>query len=244
MLSPQLLLVLAYLLMEHFSVVLGLQRLATWTLALLVVLLLMARLRARRPWAWALLLAACVALSLPGARHWAPLALMLPPTVINGALAALFGHTLAGGRMPLVERMVRLLHAPEPMEDTEVLAYARRVTWAWTLLLAGNAFTSLLLALLAVPGGLLAAAGIASPWPVPMQWWSLFSNLGCYGLVLVLFVVEYAVRSRRFPWQPYRSLFDFLRRAAAIGPQLAAGLAAERLARAARIRGTPPGAMP
>jgi uncharacterized membrane protein len=244
MLSPQLLLVLAYLLMEHFSVVLGLQRLAAWTLALLVVLLLMAPLRERRPWAWTLLLAACVALALPGARHWAPLALMLPPTVINGVLAAMFGHTLAGGRMPLVERMVRLLHAPEPMEDAEVLAYARRVTWAWTLLLAGNATTSLLLALLAVPNGLLAAAGIASPLPVPMQWWSWFANLGCYGLVLLLFVVEYTVRSRRFPWQPYRNLFDFLRRAAAIGPQLAAGLAAERVARAARIRGTPPEAMP
>jgi hypothetical protein len=52
------------------------------------------------------------------------------------------------------------------------------------------------------------------------------------------------VRSRRFPWQPYRNLFDFLGRVAAIGPQLAAGLAAERLARAARIGGAPPQAMP
>jgi uncharacterized membrane protein len=241
-LRPQLLLVIAYILMEHFSVVLGLPRLAVAALALLAVLLLIAPLRARRAWAWALLLATCVALALPGARRWAPLALMLPPTVINGVLAVLFGHTLAGGRMPLVERMVRLLHAPEPIEDAAVFAYARRVTWAWTLLLAGNALASLLLALLAVPNGLLAAAGVASPLPVPVQWWSWFSNFGCYGLVLLLFVVEYEVRSRRFPWQPYRNLFDFLRRAAAIGPQLAAGLAAERDARAAAA--ARPGALP
>ena len=231
MLKPQLLLVLLYLALEHCSVVLGLQRLAVFTLALLALLLLMAPLRARRPWAWALLLLACGALALPGARRWAPLALMLPPTVINGVLAGLFGHTLFGGRMPLVERMVRLLHAPEPVDDVQVLAYARRVTWCWTLLLGFNAACSLLLALLAVPNGLLAAAGVASPLPVPIQWWSWFSNVGCYALVLLLFVVEYAVRSRRFPWQPYSSLFEFLRRAALIGPRLAAGLADERAAR-------------
>jgi uncharacterized membrane protein len=236
MLTPQTLLLAVYLLAEHFSVVLGLPRLAVVTLALLAAMVLMAPLRAGRAWAWALLLALCGALSLPGASRWAPIALMLPPTVVNAALAWLFAHTLLGGRMPLVERMVRLLHEPEPVDDPEVLAYARSVTRAWAALLAGNALLSLLLALMAVPVGLLSAAGIDPPWPVPVRWWSAFANLGCYALVALMFVIEYAVRRRRFPWQPYRNLFDFLGRAARIGPRLAAQLAGERAARRGTAR--------
>lgn len=236
MLTLETVLLATYLLAEHCSVVLGMPRLAAATVGLLAVMVLLAPLRARRPWAWAAVLLLAGALAMPAARRWAPIALLLPPSVVNAALAWLFGHTLTGGRMPLVERMVRLLHEPEAVDDPAVLAYARRVTWTWTLLLAFNALASLVLALLAVPGGLLDANGVAPPVAVPVRWWSAFANLGCYALVACLFVVEYAIRRRLFPWQPYRNLFDFLVRAARIGPRLASQLAAERAARSGAAR--------
>jgi hypothetical protein len=52
----------------------------------------------------------------------------------------------------------------------------------------------------------------------------LFSDIGSNVLVGLMFVAEYTWRRQLFPWQPYRNFFDFLRRAAAIGPALFADL--------------------
>jgi hypothetical protein len=57
---------------------------------------------------------------------------------------------------------------------------------------------------------------------VPLGWWSLFANLIGYLLVAAFFLIEYAYRGRRFPQQPYRNLFDFLRRMLAALPELVA----------------------
>jgi uncharacterized membrane protein len=239
MISPHLLLVLGYLVLDHLSVAFASPRLALLALGTLVAMVLLAPLRAGRAWAWLLLTACLAGLLTPPVRHWAPFVLMLPPTVINLALAALFGHTLFGGREPLVARMVRLLHANDAVQDEAVWGYARSVTGWWTALFLFNAALALLLALVATPVGLLRMAGIEPPIALPAVWWSYFSNFGCYLLVGVLFIVEFMVRQRRFPWQPYSSLFDFLRRAAAIGPALSAEMAAERAA-AARAREAKP----
>jgi uncharacterized membrane protein len=230
MINPQLLLVVGYLLLDHFSVVLASPRLALLALGLLVGLLLVRALRARRAWAW-LLWAACLLLLLtPPAQRWAPLVLMLPATLINAGLAWLFGHTLLRGREPLVARMVRLLHASDAIQDPAVWGYARKVTAWWTALFCFNAAGTLGLALLATPGGLLLQLGFVPAWPLPAAWWSYFANAGCYLLVGLLFLGEFQLRKRLFPWQPYGNLFEFLRRALAIGPALAAEMAAERQA--------------
>jgi uncharacterized membrane protein len=120
------------------------------------------------------------------------------------------------------------------VQDEAVWGYARRVTGWWTALFLFNAAATFALALVAKPLGLLRMAGIEPPFALPAVWWSWFSNFGCYLLVGVLFVVEFMVRQRRFPWQPYANLFDFLRRAAAIGPALSAEMAAEARARNAK----------
>jgi uncharacterized membrane protein len=230
MISPQLLLVVAYLLLDHLSVLYVSSRLALLALGLLIALLLAKPLRAGRTWAWLLWGAALLLLLTPPVQRWAPLALMLPPTVINLYLAWLFGHTLRAGREPLVARMVRLLHADEAVRDPAVWEYARTVTSWWTSLFLFNGLVALALALMATPGGMLLRLGFVPLWPLPASWWSYFSNAGCYLLVALLFGVEFLVRQRRFPWQPYSGLFDFLRRAAAIGPALVAEMAAERAA--------------
>jgi len=146
--------------------------------------------------------------------------LYAPPVLIPGFLAWVFGHTLARGRTPLIEQLVRLLHLPGDEVEPAVWPYARRLTLAWTLLLAGIATVNLVLGALVVPEGLLMAAGIAPMVSVTQAQWSLFANLLGYALIAGFFVIEYAYRRRRFPQQPYRNFFDFMRRTIAASPRL------------------------
>ena len=50
---------------------------------------------------------------------------------------------------------------------------------------------------------------------MPLSAWSLFANLLSYLFIAALFAIEFVVRARRFPQQPYRGLIDFTRRLAA-----------------------------
>ena len=148
----------------------------------------------------------------------AELALFLPPTLINCYMAWLFGHTLSAGRVPLIELIVRRMHDPEATLDPAISRYAARLTAAWTALFIVQATANTALALIASPRGLLLAAGITPPVTVPLEVWSLFANVLNYLVVAAFFLAEYVYRRRRFPQQPYRDLFDFLRRAGAAGP--------------------------
>lgn len=159
------------------------------------------------------------------AAPWARLVLFVPPVAINVGLAWLFGHTLFPGKTPLVERIIRQMHRADEVLDPSVWTYARQVTTVWTGLFCMNTLLCLGLAMVAAPGGILSLIGMVPPFTIPAAYWSLFSDLGCYLLTGVLFLAEYSYRKRRFPWQPYRNFFDFLRRAIAIGPAVMADLA-------------------
>lgn len=148
------------------------------------------------------------------------LTLYAPPVLVPAFLAWVFGHTLAKEQTPLISQLVRLLHPPEEPLDEAVWPYARRLTLAWSALLAAIAIANLMLAALATPDGLLMAAGVTPPFTVPQQAWSLFANVLGYLLVAAFFMVEYAYRRRRFPQQPYRNFFDFLGRTIAASPRL------------------------
>ena len=99
----------------------------------------------------------------------------------------------------------------------DLVRYTRGLTAIWAIVLAALAITDLLLALCAVPGGVLDSLGAAPPVTISREAWSWFANGLNYGLVGGLFVGEYFVRTRRFPGR-YASFFDFLRRMAGIGP--------------------------
>ncbi len=157
------------------------------------------------------------------------LVLFLPPILINAYLAWLFGHTLAPNNMPLIERLVRLLHDPTENLDSSIVRYAARLTAVWTGLFVTLAAANLLLATLTVPGGFLAIAGLATPISVSREVWSLFANVLNYLIVAAFFCAEYAYRRRRFPQQPYRNFVDFMRRAGAAAPALLSSLAAKSL---------------
>lgn len=214
---------IAYPLIAHAAVVSHSEWLTLASLAVLAALAILPRLRRGSLLAWGALPVIVGALILLARADLAWLPLYAPPVFINLFMAWVFGHTLAGGRVPLIERIVRLLHAPD--EDLgDIPRYARRLTLAWTVLFIALALLNLVLALCAVPGGILLLLGIDPPVAVPLATWSLFANLLNYLIVGAFFLGEYAYRQHRFPQQPYRNLFDFIRRAAAVGPRVVGSL--------------------
>jgi uncharacterized membrane protein len=207
----------SYPVAAHVAALLARPGLIAASIGLLVVLVLLPGLRNRRPLAWIALALATVGLFSAARSPSVLLLLFLPPILINGLVAWVFGHTLRGGEVPLIERLARALHGPEDPLTEEMSAYARRVTVVWTLLLSVLTVVNLALAALAKPGGLLLTAGFEPMVAVPLSLWSLFANVLNYVFVGALFLAEYAVRLRRFPRQPHASFVEFLRRVAAQG---------------------------
>jgi uncharacterized membrane protein len=207
----------SYPLLAHVAALTGRPALIAASLGLLVVLVLLPALRNGRALAWILLAAAACGLSLAVASGQALPLLMLPPVLLNGFMAWLFGRTLRDGRMPLIERAARAMRGPGAVLADEVVAYARGVTQAWTALFVVLAIVNLALAALARPGGLLLAAGIDPGVSVPLGAWSLFANVLSYVFIGALFAIEFVVRGRRFPHQPYRGAVEFMRRLTAQG---------------------------
>jgi uncharacterized membrane protein len=147
----------------------------------------------------------------------ARVALLFPPMLITGAIGSQFARSLRAGHTPLIERVVVALN-PSALSIDGVKSYTRGVTLLWACVLLGLCGLNLLLALFAVPDGLLHAAGLPVPIAVPFSLWSLFANALNYAIILALFVGEYAYRHTRFPQQPYRNFADFLARVARLGP--------------------------
>lgn len=217
------LLAIAYPVCAHLAALLGRPALRTVAVAALAALVLLPLLRARPlVGAVATLVFALAGLAL-AQRGQLDLLLFAPPVLIPAFGAWLFGHTLGAGRTPLIEQLVALIHGDGPI-DPGVPAYARRLTLAWAAVMAALAATNLVLALLAVPGGVLLALGATPPVAVPLAWWSWLANVGGYLLLALLFAAEYAYRRRRFPDQPYRNFADFAARVRVAGPRLAKSL--------------------
>jgi uncharacterized membrane protein len=109
--------------------------------------------------------------------------LFIPPILVNGTLAWLFGRTLVRGRVPLIARFAVMEHGTL---SAELAAY--------TLLFVAAALLSLALA---VSGD--------------RDAWSLFTNLVNYLLVAALFVGELVYRRLRFRSYRHHSPLQLLR---------------------------------
>jgi uncharacterized membrane protein len=210
----------AYPVLAHFAIARSSAGLTIAALTLLAAVALMPGLARGAVGAW-------LAVPVVGAAAWwlssveqPILALYLPPIVAPAFLAIVFGNTLRQGRTPLIAQLIRLLHAPGDEPESAVWAYARRLTATWTALFVALATFNLLLAACVEPDGLLRASGIEPRLAVSHEVWSLFTNLLEYLLVAAFFAIEYAYRRQRFPRQPYRNMFDFLRRMLAALPRL------------------------
>ncbi|PPT87764.1 ketosynthase [Xanthomonas theicola] len=213
------LLALAYSPLAHWANAAHRPDLAVLAAAALVLMVLVEPMARRRPWAWALALLALAALVPLWRSPHALLLLAVPPVLFSAWVAWFFGRSLQRGRTPLISRIVEALYRQAQMPITPAqLRYTRRLTLAWTLLLVAMTLLNLLLALCAVPSGVLAQLGQSSPLPIGDARASLIANLLGYGVIGGFFVGEYLMRGRWFPQRPYRNLPDFLHRLARLGP--------------------------
>ena len=214
-------LLVAYPLLVLAGVVSGVHAVRIAGLASLGVAILLPGLVAGRPAAWSaavLTIAGCAWLAL---RESSMLPLLLAPVLIPAGVAWVFGRTLRADRVPLIVQLVRHLHAGHGPVDEDRIRYARRLTVAWTVLLAGLAVFNAMLGLLMTPGGLLESFfGHRPPLAVSDRTWAIATGLLGYVAVAVFFVAEYAYRQRRFPEQPYRDFREFLRRSVAAAPAI------------------------
>jgi uncharacterized membrane protein len=214
----RLVLALAYPLLAHLAGARHDAALAALALADISVIVLLQPLLQWRLRAWLLLLLTAAALVVLAHSRYALLPLLLVPVAIIGVIGWTFGRTLGAGRVPLITRIVAALDAiPAAALAPELRSYTRQLTAAWAGLLCALALVNLVLALLAVPNGLLATAGIAPPLRVTETQWSWFANILNYGIVGGFFFGEYLLRKRRFPGR-YRSFLDFMQRMARLGP--------------------------
>jgi len=214
----RLLLALAYPLLAHLAGAHHDPALAAIALADLGLVVLMQPLLQRRIGAWLLLAAIVAGLVVLSRSHYAFLPLLLVPVALISLVAWTFGRTLRSGRVALITQIVAALDAMPPTAlAPELRSYTRNLTAAWAGLLGLLALVNLVLAMLAIPNGLLASAGITPPWTVSAAQWSWFANILNYGIVGGFFVGEYLLRKRRFPGR-YRSFLDFMQRMARLGP--------------------------
>ena len=192
--------------------------LAACALLSIVLMALVEGLLQRRAAAWLALAATVAVLAwLAQSRH-AQVPLLLVPVAFIVLVAWWFGRTLRAGQTPLITHIVSALEARPAAElEPELQVYTRRLTWGWAAVLGALALCNLVLAAIAVPGGLLATFGVAAPVTVTEAQWSWFANWFNYGLVGGFFVLEYLYRKRRFPGR-YRNFADFARRMAGLGP--------------------------
>jgi uncharacterized membrane protein len=106
-------------------------------------------------------------------------------------MAWTFGRTLFKGRVPLCTEFADKIHGPLTALE---LRYTRGVTWAWVLFFLGNLSLTFVLFALA-----------------PLRTWSFFVNFVSLPLVLLMFVVEFAVRRRVLPQVQRHGLIATLR---------------------------------
>jgi len=126
-------------------------------------------------------------------------AVFLPSLAVNLLLAWFFGRTLAGGRVPLVTSIARIVRGMDPLAP-ELERYTRHATAAWCIFFV--AMTAISAALAAF---------------TPLAVWSLFANVLAAPLIVAMFAAEYAYRRRRLAGFPHVPPLAVLRRLAAAG---------------------------
>ncbi len=193
-------LLVVYPLLAHMAAVEADKRLAAIALGDIILVLLLDGLLAGRAKQWLLLLLAVPALVLLARSTFAMVPLLLMPALLIAVAASGFARTLRPGRIPLIASIVEVLEGDDAANLPDRLQhYTRGLTLAWALMLGALALANLMLALCAVPGGVLASVGIAPPLAISHTQWSWFANGFNYGLLGLFFVIEFNYRRHCFP---------------------------------------------
>lgn len=172
----------------HLAIVRSSRPLMVLFLAIIAAGLLYSVARGRYP-PWGIALAALAASGLAGLAlldvGMAARIVSAWPILVFLTIASVFARSLRPGHMPLIERIARLIDQGDAM-PSELVAYTRTLTWAWTIVPFAMALVSALLAQFA-----------------SREAWSLFTNVLSYPLLAVLFLAEYPYRRWRYPDTPH-----------------------------------------
>lgn len=171
-------------------------------LDLISLLLLGGLLRGHRA-AWAAWLAAAVGTGLLLARDQAEIMLLLVPVCINAGMAWFFGRTLRAGQRPLIARAILAFEGEQRLAKPGVAAYARSLTWAWALLLLGQALFMLYCAAAAAPGGILERLALANPLPLPAAWAYWYLHVGGFLVIALFSLAEFLWRRQYLRHLPH-----------------------------------------
>ena len=163
-------------LLYPFAVHFGMTHFAPWQFALLLGVLWLARAvtGGRRPGSLWMSLVVLVFFALLALFN-SPVLLRWYPVLISACMLSLFGLSLKFGP-PMVERLARLR---EPVLPDIAIHYTRQVTQVWCLFFLFN--------------GLVAAS--LTLW-APLSWWTLYNGLIAYGLMGLLFAIEWLIRQK------------------------------------------------
>jgi uncharacterized membrane protein len=191
--------------------------------ALLLTILMLPALAARRAVPWLVWLGTLAAMGWLWLHGMVGLLLECVPIAINLLLASLFGRTLRAGHTPLIARFIEALEGPERLQVPGIAPYARHLTWFWTLLTLAQAGVLTVLLLCAEPGGLLSSLGMASPWPVPAGLAQSYVHVGGYVLIAAAFLLENVFRRWHLRHVPHLRLHELALGIAARWPKLVRG---------------------
>jgi len=188
-------LVIGYPLLAHYTNESAQNNLGAWVAIAPVVLIavMLAWRSPRRSIMLGVLLLFCVALwaGWPALEHYTGLVYWLQHLGLQLILFMTFARTLIAGRQPLCTRFAEAVHAPlTPQHEI----YTRQVTVAWSLFFAAMAVVSTTLFFL-----------------TPLATWSVFANLLTLPLVVLMFIVEYAVRRQVLPDLRHTRILDAVR---------------------------------
>lgn len=212
---------LAYLAVLVGAFASGLAWLEELAAFMLATFLLWPGLRARSAAAWIVWAIASLGILALGVTGRGEIALDFMPVMVNAALCVLFARTVVPGSEPLIARVIAVLENPERVRLPRVAAYARALTWAWSLLLGTQALMLTLLIFCAVPDGLLASYGMTPPIEIVGDDWRWYLHLGSYAGVVAFLVVEYAFRRWYLRHIPHAPLPVFVSRLVRRWPALA-----------------------
>jgi len=173
-------------------------------LDLITLLLLGGLLRGYRP-AWVAWFVALAGTAWLLQRNQVEIMLMLVPVLINAGMAWFFGNTLLPGRRPLIARAILAFEGKQRLAQPGVARYARGLTWAWTVLLAGQSLLMLACATGAQPNGIFARLGLPAPLPLPERWANWYLHLGGFLVIGLFSLAEFAWRNWRLRHLPHDS---------------------------------------
>ncbi|AVP99783.1 hypothetical protein C7S18_22555 [Ahniella affigens] len=214
-------LLIAYVLLAPLALWHGDRGYSPWVLVLLPLALTLMAWQRRSMWILGLALTLSV-LTLWLWQHGNPkLLLFLPPMLIHGFLAYLFGSTLRAGHEPLIVRFIRIVHGPEHPPTELMVGYARTVTLLWALLFSSLLLIETALFALVVPEGLLAQLGLVwSTSPLQAGHFAFVAHGLSWFAMAALMVLEWQVRKQRFHNMPYTNFVDFIKRVIEHSPRL------------------------